>query len=114
MKRSPTIFALVLSLLAVAQFSALALSTFMVSRSAACTFLAETYGRLAVATALSADDIASRHDADTARTLAGLERVGVRFSTARPPPSTVNIAPAVIEVGRIVGQSARRSIARGR
>jgi len=102
-KRSPTIFVLVLSLLAVAQFSALALSTFMVSRSG-LHLLGQTYGRLAVATALAADDIDSRHDADATRTLAELERNGVRFSTAQPPHSTVSIAPAVAEVGRIVGQ----------
>ena len=102
MKRSPTIFTLVLILLTFALFSALALSTFLVSRSG-LHMLGQTYGRLAVATAISADDIASRNDTDGKRTLAELRRIGVRFSTGQPPPATVRIAPAVIETGRIVG-----------
>jgi len=103
MKRSPTIFTLVLILLTFALFSALALSTYLISRSG-LHILGQTYGRLAVATALAADDIASRHDADAQKTLAELQRIGVRFSTGQPPPATVRIAPAVVETGRIVGE----------
>ena len=101
MKRKPTTFALVLALLALALFLALALSAVLSVRSNR-QFAADIYGRLASAAALATDQLASRHDPDAARTLARLGALGVRFADGTPPPSTVRVAPIAQAVGRRV------------
>jgi len=101
MKRKPTTFALVLALLALALFLALALSAVLSVRSNR-QFAADIYGRLASAATLATDQLASRHDPDAARTLARLGALGVRFADGTPPPSTVRVAPIAQAVGRRV------------
>ncbi|HTA63907.1 MAG TPA: ATP-binding protein, partial [Xanthomonadaceae bacterium] len=101
MKRGPTTFALVLSLIALSLLVALVLSTLLTTRGG-LRLVGETYGRLVVDAALAIDDVAGHHDADSQATLAQLERSGVRFSDTPPPKTEAPIAPAVVEVGRNV------------
>ena len=103
MKRSPTTFVLVLSLLALALLIALSLAAWLSTHSG-LRMIGSTYGRLAVGTVIAADDIASRRDAGAKKTLAELQRAGVRFEDGPPPASPFRVAPAVKEVGRSVGE----------
>ena len=104
MKRGPTTFAMVLVLLTVALSIALTLSTFLATRSG-LRMLGGTYGRLALSAVLAADDVAARNDPDARATLAALQNSGLRFSNQPPPkPSGFRMAPAVVEVGRSVGE----------
>ncbi|HEY2347169.1 MAG TPA: ATP-binding protein [Xanthomonadaceae bacterium] len=103
MKRGPTTFVLVLATVVLALSIALSLAAVLSTRSG-LRVVGGTYGHLAAAAAIAADDIASRRDADAAATRKELERAGVRFSAGPPPASTVRVAPAVREVGRAVGE----------
>jgi len=102
--RAPSTFALVLALVGAALLLALALSG-LLQRRFGREVVSDSYGRLAVATALATDELAARPAEPQARqTLAALERLGVHVSGEQPPPPRVRrVAPAFIAVGHSVG-----------
>lgn len=104
MRRAPSTFALVLGLLAAALLLALVLSSGL-QRRFGKQVVSDSYGRLALATALAADELASRPQDPAARhVLASLQLLGVHVSSTQPPaPSVRHIAPALVAVARTVG-----------
>ena len=102
MKRAPTTFSLVLALVALALLLALTLAGLLSTRGG-LKAAGETYGRLVVSTALAADELATRSDTASMRTLDALKQTGVAFSTAAPPPATVRVASVIREIGRTAG-----------
>ena len=99
MKRAPSTFALVLTLVAAALLLSLALSSAL-QRRFGRQVVSDSYGRLAAATALAADELASRpQDPAARRVLAGLAPLGVAVSRAQPPaPSVRRVAPALTAI----------------
>lgn len=106
MKRAPSTFALVLALVAVALLLALALSGAL-QRRLGRQVVSGSYGRLALATALAADELASRPQDPAARqALDSLRLLGVHMDAAQPPaPSVRRVAPALTAVARTVGSA---------
>ncbi|WP_424680987.1 ATP-binding protein [Frateuria sp. YIM B11624] len=104
MRRAPSTFGLVLALVAAALLLALALSSGL-QRRFGKQVMGDSYGRLALATALATDELASRpQDAAARQVLASLRLLGVQVSEAQPPaPSVRRIAPALVAVARTVG-----------
>jgi two-component system osmolarity sensor histidine kinase EnvZ len=104
MRRAPSTFALVLVLLAAALLLALALSSGL-QRRFGKQVMGDSYGRLALATALAADELASRPQDPAARqVLMSLRLLGVHVSPAHPPaPRVRRVAPALTAVARTVG-----------
>lgn len=104
MRRAPSTFALVLGLVAAALLLALVLSSGL-QRRFGKQVMGDSYGRLALATALAADELASRPQDPAAReVLVSLHLLGVHVSSAQPPvPSVRRIAPALTAVARTVG-----------
>ncbi|BFI95559.1 MAG: ATP-binding protein [Rhodanobacter sp.] len=103
MSRRPTTFALVLALLALALLLGLGLSGLFTARFSR-QVASDVYARLATATALATDALAPRQDADARRTLAQLEKLGVRLASGTPPPSTVRLAPVAQIAARRIGE----------
>ena len=104
MRRAPSTFALVLVLVGAALLLALALSG-VLQRRFGRQVVGASYGRLALATALAADELASRPQDPAARqALGSLRLLGVQVSDAQPPaPSVRRIAPALTAAARTVG-----------
>ncbi|UGB37944.1 ATP-binding protein [Frateuria soli] len=104
MKRAPSTFALVLVLVAAALLLALVLSSAL-QRRFGRQVVSDSYGRLALATALATDELASRpQDPAARRVLGSLRLLGVHVSDGQPPASSVRrIAPALAAVARTVG-----------
>lgn len=103
MKHSPTTFSLVLGLVALALLLALGLAS-VFSIRARLQVIGDTYGRLIVATVVAVDELSSQHNPQATRTLAALERAGVRFARGAPPQSTTRIAPVTRQIGHSVGR----------
>jgi len=103
-RRAPSTFALVLVLVAAALLLALALSG-VLQRRFGRQVVSDSYGRLALATALATDELAARpHDPAARQVLGSLRLLGVHVSDAQPPaPSVRRIAPALIAVAGTVG-----------
>lgn len=101
MTRAPSTFSLVLTLLALALVVALSLVGVLSTR-AGLRALSETYARLIVSTAISADALPAGPNAATA--LQTIARAGVRF-TAEPPPRPAGhrLTPMLDQVGDSVG-----------
>ncbi|MGN2242769.1 ATP-binding protein [Frateuria sp. GZRR33] len=104
MRRAPSTFALVLVLVAAALLLALALSSAL-QRRFGRQVVSDSYGRLALATALATDDLAARPQDPAARQVLGaLRLLGVHVSDAQPPaPSVRRIAPALTAAARTAG-----------
>lgn len=104
MRRAPSTFALVLVLVAAALLLALALSSAL-QRRFGRQVVSDSYGRLALATTLATDELASRPQDPAARQVLGaLRLLGVYVSDAQPPASSVRrIAPALTAVARTAG-----------
>lgn len=102
MRRGPTTFALVLGLIALAVALALGIAAAL-SLGTGARFMSGTFSRLALSTALAADDLAARNDADAATTLARMQRLGLRFEAGPPPASTMRIANALARTGDSIG-----------
>jgi two-component system osmolarity sensor histidine kinase EnvZ len=104
LKRAPSTFALVLMLVAAALLLALALSG-VLQRRFGRQVVSDSYGRLALATALAADELASRpRDPASRQVLDALRPLGVQVSDAQPPaPSVRRIAPALTAVANTAG-----------
>jgi two-component system osmolarity sensor histidine kinase EnvZ len=102
--RAPSTFALVLALVAAALLLALALAGGL-QRRFGRQVISDSYGRLALATALTTDELAARPEDPSARQLlATLRLLGVQVSQARPPaPSVRRVAPALDGVARALG-----------
>lgn len=104
MRRAPTTFSLVLSLLVLAVVVALTLVAVMSTR-AGLHALSETYARLIVSTATTADALIGEPDAESTATLQTLQRAGVSVSTQPPPsPSDHRMTPMLDEVARETGR----------
>lgn len=104
MKRAPTTFSLLLGLLAVALALALTLAATLWIRSGR-QITSETYGHLVAATAVAADELSSRSDPESTRTLSTLRGLGVRsVNSAGPPAPTIRVALVIGEVGDTVGR----------
>lgn len=104
MSRPPSTFALVLSLLALALLVALSLVAVLSTR-AGLHALSETYARLIVSTATTADALSSEPQAASAPTLETLSRAGVHLTTQNPPqPLPHRLTPMLDEVGRAAGR----------
>ena len=103
MTRAPTTFVLVLGLVTLALLLALGLSTSLSGRLVR-KMVGETNGRLASAAVLAADSLATRNDADARHTLQALQDCGVRIEYGSAPRSTTNVAPALLDIGRDVGE----------
>ncbi|KGI76931.1 ATP-binding protein [Oleiagrimonas soli] len=99
MKRAPTTFSLVLGLVALAIFIALALAALLSGRIGQSA-IGQPYGHLVATTAMSADDLANRSDAASQALLRKLRQQGVRFSDASPPAPTMRVAPLLRTIGR--------------
>lgn len=101
---APSTFALVLALVASALLLALALSGAL-QRRFGRQVVSDTYGRLALATALASDELAARpRDPAARQVLASLRLLGVHVSDAQPPaPSVRRVAPALTAAARAVG-----------
>ena len=104
MRRVPSTFTLVLALVAAALLLALALSGAL-QRRFGRQVVSDSYGRLALATALAADELASRpRDPAAQQVLASLRLLGVHVSDAQPPaPGVRRVAPALTAVARTIG-----------
>jgi two-component system osmolarity sensor histidine kinase EnvZ len=104
MRRAPSTFALVLMLVAAALLLALALSGAL-QRRFGRQVVSDSYGRLAIATVLATDELASRPQDPAAREVLGsLHLLGVQLSNAQPPtPSVRRLAPALTAVARTIG-----------
>lgn len=103
MKQSPSTFSLIFGLLALALLLALSLASFLTTR---ITLQAgsESYGHLAVATALATDELSTRQDRDAVETLRELDQVGVHFSTTPPPTAARRLSPMLRDIGLKVSQ----------
>jgi two-component system osmolarity sensor histidine kinase EnvZ len=102
-RRAPSTFALVLALVAAALLLALALAGAL-QRRFGRQVVNDSYGRLALATALTTDELAARaQDPSARRLLASLRLLGVQVSAAQPPAPSVRIAPALDGVARTLG-----------
>jgi two-component system osmolarity sensor histidine kinase EnvZ len=95
---------LVLALVAAALLLALALAGGL-QRRFGRQVVSDSYGRLALATALTTDELAARPQDPAARQLlASLRLLGVQVSRAQPPaPSVHRVAPALDGVARTLG-----------
>lgn len=104
MRRAPSTFVLVLALVAAALLLALALSGAL-QRRFGRQVVSDSYGRLALATALTTDELAARpRDPSAEQTLAWLRLLGVQVSQDYPPvPSVRRVAPALDGVARTIG-----------
>lgn len=103
MSRPPSTFALVLSLLALSLVVALSLVAVLSTR-AGLHALSETYARLIVSTATTADALSSEPQA-ASTTLETLSRLGVHVTTQEPPrPSLHQMTPMLNEVSRAAGR----------
>jgi len=113
MTRNPTTFSLILGLLMLALLLALSLAS-MLSTRITLKAGSDTYGHLAVAAALAADELATHKDADASETLGELSGVGLRFSHASPPPATVRLSPMLRDirskVADIIGDPSRVAV----
>lgn len=103
MKRAPKTFSLVLALVALAL--ALALSVVAVlSASMGRRVTGDMYGHLAAAAAVAVDDLSSRGDVQSQRTLAALGSLGVRIETGPPPQASGRVTRGVRETGDVAGR----------
>lgn len=104
MRRAPSTFALVLALVAAALLLALALAGTL-QRRFGRQVVSDSYGRLALAAALAADELAARpRDPSAQQLLASLRPLGVQLSDAQPPtPSVRRVAPALDAAARTIG-----------
>jgi two-component system, OmpR family, osmolarity sensor histidine kinase EnvZ len=102
MKQAPSTFSLILGLIALALMLALTLAASLSTRIS-LKVGSDTYGHLAVAAALAADDVASRHDEDAQRTLDALQSTGLHFSSMSPPSTIVRLSPMLLDIQRTVG-----------
>lgn len=103
MRRAPKTFTLVLALVVLAL--ALALSVVAVlSAHMGRRVTGDMYGHLAAAAAVAVDDVSSRNDAPSQRTLAQLEALGVRIEDGVPPPASKRVTRAVRETGEVAGR----------
>jgi two-component system osmolarity sensor histidine kinase EnvZ len=93
---------LILGLLAVALLLASGLSAALWVRAGE-RMIGGMDSRLAVSTALAADELAARSDAGSAAALAHMQHLGLRFSSTPPPSSRIRRAPLLAELGRTVG-----------
>ena len=100
MKRGISTFALILVLLAGAVLLALSIAAYLSLRTSARA-VGETYAPLAVATALAADNLVARGDADSTAALELYRRLGVRIVNANPPAATTR--PVLVNLGRHIG-----------
>jgi len=64
----------------------------------------ETYGHLAAAAAVAVDDVSARNDAQSRRTLAMLQSLGVHVESRAPPTSGGRVAPAVRDTGEVAAR----------
>ncbi len=103
MSRAPKTFTLVLTLVALALALALSVVATMYARMGRHV-TSDIYGHLAAATALAADDLSSRDDAQSRQTLAALRSIGVEIETGAPPAAAEHVTPAVRETGEVVGR----------
>jgi two-component system osmolarity sensor histidine kinase EnvZ len=106
MKRGPTTFSLILTLIALALFLALGLAAALSLRLGG-RMVSTTYSRLVLSSALAADELSARDDAGAAIVLAQLQRLGVRFDPGPPPQPTRRISPMVTELGRSISALGR-------
>lgn len=108
MKRGISTFALILALLAGAVLLALSIATYFSLRTSARA-VGETYAPLAVATALAADDLAARSDAESKAALDQYQRLGVHITGDAPPPASTRPVLVNLErhIGALLGDPAR-------
>jgi two-component system, OmpR family, osmolarity sensor histidine kinase EnvZ len=102
MRQAPSTFSLILGLVALALMLALTLGATLSTRIS-LKVGSETYGHLAVAAAMAADDVAGRHDAGAQRTLDALQRTGLYFSSMPPPSGMARLTPLLLDIQRTVG-----------
>ncbi|HEY4342524.1 MAG TPA: ATP-binding protein [Steroidobacteraceae bacterium] len=102
MNRGPTTFSLILALLAVALLLASGLSAALWVHAGE-RMIGGIDSRLVVSTALAADELWGRSDASSAAALLQMQNLGLRFSSAPPPPPRIRGAPLLAELGRSAG-----------
>ncbi len=110
MKRAPTTFVLVLSLVALALLLALSLSTALAIRLVR-KITVETNAQMAAAITVAVDPLVERGDEGTRRAISGLRGADVEVRRGPPPRSDADVPPALLEtsaeIGRLLGDPSR-------
>jgi two-component system, OmpR family, osmolarity sensor histidine kinase EnvZ len=103
MRRGPTTFSLILTLLTLVLLVALGVAASLWVRTGG-QMIGDSESRLLISAALAADELSTRSDPGARDALKQMKRLGISFSSDVPPPPGSVTTPMMAELARSVGK----------